>query len=56
MAVDGEEQPKKKKIIKKHDVPFVWSSSTLDPTVLEQYKQQEAEMHAADKLVMDTEV
>ncbi|THG97849.1 hypothetical protein EW026_g4227 [Hermanssonia centrifuga] len=55
MAVDGEEQPKKKKIIKKHDVPFVWSSSTLDPTVLEQYKQQEAEMHAADKLVMDTE-
>ena len=55
MAVDGEE-PKKKKVVKKTNIPFVWTSTGLDPTVLEQYRQQEAEMHAADKLVADTEV
>lgn len=56
MAVDGEEAPKKKKVVKKNPVPFVWTSTSLDNSLLEQYKQQEAEMHAADKLVMDTEV
>jgi len=55
MAVDGEEAPRKKKIIKKHPIPYVWSSTGLDSSVLEQYRQQEAEMHAADKLIMDTE-
>lgn len=58
MQVDGEpeQQPKKKKKVKKVDVPFVWGSTSLDPSVLEKLKEQEAEMHAADKLVMDTEV
>lgn len=58
MQVDGEpeQQPKKKKKVKKIDVPFVWGSTSLDPSVLEKFKEQEAEMHAADKLVMDTEV
>lgn len=56
MAVDGEEAPKKKKIVKKIPVPFVWSSTSLETSLLEQYKQSEAEMHAADKLVADTEV
>ena len=51
-----QEPPKKKRVVRKKDVPFVWASTSLDPSVLEQYKQQEAEMHAADKLVMDTEV
>ncbi|GJE90018.1 HSP70-domain-containing protein [Phanerochaete sordida] len=56
MVVDGsEEAPKKKKVLKKNPVPFIWHSTSLDPTVLEQYKQQEAEMWAADKLVADTE-
>ena len=55
MTVDGEE-PKKKKVVKKTPIPFLWSSTSLDPTVLEQYKQAEAEMHAADKLIADTEV
>ena len=56
MDVDGEEPPKKKRIMKKKDIPFVWGATSVEPTVLEQYKQAEAEMFAADKLVMDTEV
>jgi heat shock 70kDa protein 4 len=56
MAVDGEEPPKKKKVVKKNPIPFVWSSTSLDTSLLEEYRQAEAEMHAADKLVMDTEV
>lgn len=58
MQVDGEpeQQPKKKKKVKKIDVPFVWGSTSLDTSVLEKLKEQEAEMHAADKLVLDTEV
>ncbi|KIP06106.1 hypothetical protein PHLGIDRAFT_128463 [Phlebiopsis gigantea 11061_1 CR5-6] len=55
MAVDGEEAPKKKKVVKKIPVPFVWHGTSLDTSILEQYRQQEAEMHAADKLVADTE-
>ncbi|KAI0088088.1 HSP70-domain-containing protein [Irpex rosettiformis] len=55
MVVDGEEAPKKKKIVKKVPVPFVWASTSLETSLLEQYKQTEAEMHAADKLVADTE-
>jgi heat shock protein 4 len=58
MAVDGEPEaaPKKKKIVKKTDVPFVWGSAALDKTIVESLREQEAEMHAADKLVVDTEV
>lgn len=58
MQVDGEapEPPKKKRIIKKKDIAFVWSNTSLEPTVLDKLKEQEAEMHAADKLVQDTEV
>jgi heat shock protein 4 len=60
MEVDGEQAepsaPKKKRILKKIPLPTVFSSTSLDPTVLEQYKEREAQMHAADKLVMDTEV
>ncbi|KZT04185.1 heat shock protein 70 [Laetiporus sulphureus 93-53] len=55
MKVDGEEQMKKKKITRKKEVPFVWSSTSLDPSIVEKLKEQEAQMHAADKLVMDTE-
>ncbi|KAH9949083.1 heat shock protein 70 [Amylocystis lapponica] len=55
MQVDGEEAPKKKRVVKKKDIPFVWGSTSLDPSIVEKFKEQEAEMHAADKLVMDTE-
>jgi heat shock protein 4 len=61
MQVDGdaeaEAKPKKtKRIIRKKEIPFVSSASSLDSTVLEQFKEQEAQMHSSDKLVMDTEV
>jgi len=58
MAVDGEPEaaPRKKKVVKKTDVPFVWGSTGLDKSVVEVLREQEAEMHAADKLVVDTEV
>jgi heat shock 70kDa protein 4 len=58
MAVDGEPEapPRKKKVIKKVDVPFVWGSTGLDKQLVDQFKEQEAQMHANDKLVVDTEV
>lgn len=58
MSVDGEPEapPKKKKVVKKIDVPFVWGSTGLDKQLLDQFKEQEAQMHANDKLVVDTEV
>jgi heat shock protein 4 len=55
---DGELKPappKKKRHVKKTDVPFVTGTSSLDTAILERLKEQEAQMHAADKLVMDTE-
>lgn len=57
MAVDGEPEPAKKikRIVKKKDIPFVTGTTSLDPTLVEQYKEQENQMHSADKLVMDTE-
>ncbi|KAG1751254.1 Hsp70 protein-domain-containing protein [Suillus paluster] len=54
MEVDGE-APKKKRVVKKNEIPFSTRTSSLDPSVIEKLKEQEAEMHAADKLVMDTE-
>ncbi|KAF4566317.1 adenyl-nucleotide exchange factor sse1 [Pleurotus pulmonarius] len=47
--------PKKKKIVKKKEIKFVTGTSSLDKTILEQYREQEAQMYAADKLVQDTE-
>ncbi|KAI0948941.1 hypothetical protein AcW1_008676 [Taiwanofungus camphoratus] len=56
MQVDGAAEPsKKKKVVRKKDVPYIWGATSLDPSILEKYKEQEAQMHAADKLVMDTE-
>lgn len=62
MQVDGEAdaetkpKTKTKRHIKKKEIPFVSSATSLDNTLLEQYKEQEAQMHSSDKLVMDTEV
>ncbi|EGO00373.1 hypothetical protein SERLA73DRAFT_89344 [Serpula lacrymans var. lacrymans S7.3] len=57
MEVDGADAapPKKKKVVKKKEVPFVTGTSSLDNSIVENLKEQEAQMHAADKLVMDTE-
>ncbi|KAI0744328.1 heat shock protein 70, partial [Daedaleopsis nitida] len=54
-GAEGEAQPKKKKVVKKKDVPFVWGATSLDPAMINQFRELEAQMHAADKLVMDTE-
>lgn len=48
--------PKKKKIVKKKEVPFVATTTSLDKATLDSYRERESEMHAADKLVQDTEV
>ncbi|KAH0828092.1 heat shock protein 70 family [Lanmaoa asiatica] len=58
MDVDGDAQPAdapKKRRVKKIEVPFTSFATSLDPSVLEKYKEQEAQMHATDKLVQDTE-
>ncbi|KAF9234284.1 Hsp70 protein-domain-containing protein [Melanogaster broomeanus] len=47
--------PAKKRRVKKIDVPFTTLTTSLDPAILEKFKEQEAQMHAADKLVQDTE-
>ncbi|KAG8812877.1 adenyl-nucleotide exchange factor sse1 [Serendipita sp. 399] len=54
-AKDGEAAPKKKKIIKKKDVPVVTGYGSLDGSVLNRFRELEASMHASDKLVKDTE-
>ena len=59
MEVDGDGQPEdapKKKRVKKIEVPFTSFTTSLDSSILEKLKEQEAQMHAADKLVQDTEV
>lgn len=48
--------PKKRVIVKKKEIPFTTVISSLDKGTLNEYKERESEMHAADKLVQDTEV
>ncbi|TDL25944.1 heat shock protein 70 [Rickenella mellea] len=58
MEVDGDAAqaaPKKKKVIKKKDVPFVTGASGLDASLINSLREQENQLHASDKLVMDTE-
>jgi heat shock 70kDa protein 4 len=54
---DGEApaQKKKKRVIKK-EIPFVTGTTSLDKSVLEGLTEKEGQMHATDKLVMETEV
>ena len=58
MEVDSAEQapPKKKKVIRKKDLPFVSGTLSLDASVVNTLRETENQMHASDKLVMDTEV
>jgi heat shock protein 4 len=53
---EGEAVPKKKKVVKKKEVPVVTGYGSLEASVLNSFREQEASMHAADKLVKDTEV
>lgn len=48
--------PKKKRVIKKKEVKFETKDTSLDKAIVEACREQEISMHAADKLVMDTEV
>lgn len=53
---NAEETIKKtKKTIKKHDLPVVSFTASLDSNILGQLKESENEMYASDKLVLDTE-
>ncbi|KAJ7078389.1 heat shock protein 70 family [Mycena crocata] len=55
-AVEGEAPPApKKKRVRKKDVPFIASTSSMDKATVETLREAENAMHAADKLVMDTE-
>ena len=62
MDVDGSAEaaapapPKKKRVVKKREISIVASNSSLDKSIVESYRELESQMHAADKLVMDTEV
>jgi heat shock protein 4 len=47
--------PKKKKVVKRKEVPFVTTNTSLEKSILDRYTAQEAEMYASDKLVADTE-
>jgi heat shock 70kDa protein 4 len=55
-AKEGEAVPKKKKIIRKKEVPVVSGYGGLDGSTLNLLREMEASMHSADKLVKDTEV
>lgn len=57
-APDGEAAPapKKKKRVTKKEIPFVSGTTSLDKSVLEVLTEKEGQMHATDKLVMETEV
>lgn len=56
-AAAGEgEVKKKKKIVRKREVPVVVGYGGVDASILNNLKELEASMHAADKLVKDTEV
>ncbi|KAF6744939.1 heat shock protein 70 family [Ephemerocybe angulata] len=47
--------PKKKRIVRKKEIPFVATNTSLSPERVEEYKEKELQMHESDKLVFDTE-
>lgn len=54
-GVTGQAAPPKKKHVKKV-VPFEADFTSLDSVTIEKFRELEAQMHATDKLVQDTEV
>ena len=55
-GADQTAPPKKKKVVKKKEIPIVTSYATLDQSIINSLRETESQMHASDKLVMDTEV
>lgn len=55
-APAAQQPPKKKRIVKKKEIPFTTSYKSLSKAVLDELREKENQMHAADKLVQDTEV
>ena len=55
-AADGAVPAKKKKRVVKKEVPFFSGATSLEKSVLESLTEKEGQMHASDKLVMETEV
>ena len=55
-AAAVQQPPKKKKIVKKKEIPFTTTYRSLEKASLDDYREKENQMHAADKLVQDTEV
>lgn len=56
--MDAEPTPptrKVKKLVRKADLPIVGGGLALDNALKETYKEKEAEMTVADKLIADTE-
>lgn len=51
-----QQPPKKKRVIKKKEIQFTAAYKSLDKSTLDEYREKENQMHAADKLVQDTEV
>ena len=58
MDVDAKEgePPKKKRIVRKKEVPIVFGSSSLDDSLINTLREAENSMHTSDRLVKDTEV
>jgi len=54
-AKEGEAVPKKKRFVKKKEVPVITGYTSLETSTLNGLREAEASMHAADKLVKDTE-
>ena len=48
--------PKKKRVVKKKEIRILATNSSLDKSIIESYRELESQIHATDKLVMDTEV
>ncbi|KAJ3506365.1 hypothetical protein NMY22_g17275 [Coprinellus aureogranulatus] len=47
--------PKKKRVVRKKEIPFVATNTSLTTEVVEKYRESEAQMHSSDKLVFETE-
>jgi heat shock protein 4 len=51
-----QQPPKKKRVVKKKEIQFTAAYKSLNKSTLDEYREKENQMHAADKLVQDTEV
>ena len=52
---ESEKQPKMKKVVRKHPLTITSKNSSLPSSIMNTYREAENQMHAQDKLVIDTE-